>query len=166
MRIGAALAVLLTLPLAACWTRGDTTPTTATGDGSAPPQDDARQYNLSRINALRAQNGAGPLVLDDTFDAFAQAGSDELAQDHRPHAHFSSDVSSCGCDVRAENQGDPNGWTVASIHTQIDQILDAMMSEGPGGGHHDNIVNPQWKRLGVGLVNPGGSLYFTNDFGP
>jgi uncharacterized protein YkwD len=138
----------------------------SSGSAGDPVLDDARQYNLSRINALRAQNGAGPLRLDDPLNTFAQAGSEELSQDHAPHKHFITSYASCGCNVNAENQGDPNGWTAEPIHQQIDDILTMMMSEGPGGGHHDNIVNPQWTRLGVGIVNPGGALYFTNDFGP
>jgi len=144
----------------------------ATSSGSAGPSsgdaalDDARQYNLDRINAYRAMNGAPALKLDAALNDFAQAGSVELSQDHAPHAHFKASYATCNCSVNAENQGDPNGWTVAPIHDQIDQILQLMMSEGPGGGHHDNIVNPQWKRLGVGIVNPGAKLYFTNDFGP
>jgi uncharacterized protein YkwD len=154
------VAVPFVLALGACSSQDGGT--TSSGD---PVLDDARQYNLARINALRAQNGSPPLKLDDALDAFAQAGSVELSQDHKPHAHFTSSYSTCGCNVQAENQGDPNGWIVEPIHQQIDDILNLMMSEGPGGGHHDNILNPQSTRLGVGIVNPGGALYFTNDFG-
>ena len=177
------LLVSIVFVASACWTRepdtlgggggggggsgsdagGDAGGGTSSGD---PTLDDARQYNLQRINALRAKNGAPALHLDDKLDAFAQAGSVELSQDHKPHANFSANYATCGCDVQAENQGDWNGWTPGPIHDQIDQILDLMMSEGPGGGHHDNIVNPQSTRLGVGIVNPGAKLYFTNDFGP
>ena len=136
---------------------------TSSGD---PALDDARRYNLERINALRGQKGRTALRLDDKLNAFAQAGSIELSQDHRAHANFSTNYATCGCDVQAENQGDPNGWTVAPIHDQIDQILALMMSEGPGGGHYENILGAQSTRLGVGIVNPGAQLYFTNDFGP
>ena len=167
--------VPVVLVAAACWTRDPDTLGSGGGSGSDagggassgdPTLDDARQYNLERINALRAQTGAPALHLDDALDAFAQAGSVLLSQDHQPHANFSANYATCGCGVEAENQGDPSGWPVAPIHDQIDQILDLMMSEGPGGGHHDNIVNPQSTRLGVGIVNPGATLYFTNDFGP
>ncbi len=48
----------------------------------------------------------------------------------------------------------------------IDAILASMYAEGPGGGHHDNMVDPKSTRLGVGLVVAGGSLSFTNDFSP
>lgn len=157
-------AVVLTLCVACS---SDATGSNGGGPSSGDPVlDDARKYNLDKINAYRAMNGAGALVLDASLNDFAQAGSVELSQDHQPHQHFKTAYPTCGCSVNAENQGDPNGWTVAPIHDQIDQILQLMMSEGPGGGHHDNIINPQWKRLGVGIVNPGAKLYFTNDFGP
>jgi hypothetical protein len=139
------------------------------GDGGSsgdPVLDDARQYNLTRINAYRQMAGSPPLHLDGALNEFAQEGSVELSMDHAPHQHFKTSYATCNCGVNAENQGDANGWTVAPIHDQIDQILQLMMSEGPGGGHYDNIMNAQFTRLGVGIVNPSAALYFTNDFGP
>jgi uncharacterized protein YkwD len=127
--------------------------------------DDARQYNLARINALRAQNGRGALALDDALDTFAQAASTELAKDHQAHQYFIKNAQTCGCGIMAENQGDPSGWQPGPIHDQIDQILDLMMSGGPGEGHHDNILSPNATKLGVGIVNPGARMFFTNDFG-
>jgi hypothetical protein len=46
----------------------------------------------------------------------------------------------------------------------IGAILKQMMDGGPGGGHHDNIVNPQFRLLGAGLLVQGSGLYLTNDF--
>jgi uncharacterized protein YkwD len=39
-----------------------------------------------------------------------------------------------------------------------------MIDEGPGGGHHDNMLNPKFRRVGIGLVIDGNELYLTNDF--
>ncbi len=39
-----------------------------------------------------------------------------------------------------------------------------MMDEGAGGGHQDNMLDAKMHRLGVGLVQDGDKLYFTNDF--
>jgi uncharacterized protein YkwD len=133
---------------------------------SDPAVDDVRQYTLYRINQIRAQFGRGALALDPALVAFAQDGSVELAADHRAHQHFRDRAGSCGCRVMAENQGDPRGWMEGPPRTQVDQILDSMMREGPGGGHYENILDARWRRMGVGAVNPGGALYFTNDFGP
>ena len=38
------------------------------------------------------------------------------------------------------------------------------MSEGPGGGHYENVVNPGWDRVGVGIVKDGGAYWETEDF--
>ena len=40
----------------------------------------------------------------------------------------------------------------------------AYMSEGPGGGHYENVVNPGWDRVGVGIVKDGGAYWETEDF--
>lgn len=130
-----------------------------------PALDEARAYNLEKINALRASDGQPPLRLDDALNAFAQAASVELSMDHKPHRYFADHAGECKCSLFAEVQGDPSGWPASPVHQQIDQILEAMISEGPGGGHHDAILSPKATRLGVGLVHPGGELFFTNDFG-
>lgn len=128
--------------------------------------DSVREHCLAKINEYRQQAGAPAMVLDDKLNAFAQAASTQLSQDHSPHAYFIANAGKCSCGVMAENQGSPSGWPAGDANTQVDQILAAMMKEGPGGGHHDNIVNPKHKRLGVGAVGPGAKLFFTNDFGP
>jgi hypothetical protein len=137
-------------------------PATPSGD---PVLDDARKHCLETINAYRAKAGVAPMALDDGLNTFAQAASQQLSVDHKPHAYFAANARSCTCRVGAENQGSPNGWPAGDPNTQIDQVLAAMMREGPGGGHHDNIVSARYKRLGVGLVGLGSRLYFTNDFG-
>ena len=125
------------------------------------------EYNLKQLNALRARAGASPLKLDDRLNSFAREGSLELMRTHAPHGHFkSADVWQNGFEnAAAENQGDPHGWFPGPTKESIDQILKAMMDEGPGGGHHDNILNKAYRRVGIGLVKDGeGRLYFTNDF--
>ena len=144
---------------------GSSSSSGSSGSGD-PALDDARAYNLKRINDYRAKAGVPALALDDALDTFAQAASTELSTDHQPHQYFKDHAGSCDCGIMAENQGDWNGWTPGPVHGQIDDILALMMSEGPGGGHHDNIVSSRATRLGVGIVNPGGKMYFTNDFGP
>jgi uncharacterized protein YkwD len=124
---------------------------------------EARVYTLKYINGVRRLNGVGPLVLDADLTAFAQAGSVQLSEDHRIHQHIVDHGSELGT-ACAENQGDPNGWHPAQLEDQIAEILGGMMREGPGGGHHDNILRPEWRRLGVGIVNPGQRMYFTTDF--
>jgi uncharacterized protein YkwD len=129
--------------------------------------DPAVQHNLDQLNMYRAQNSAPPLQLTDALDTFATAGSQELAADNMPHAHFKNAGDAIWqsgfCSGAGENQA-PN-WPIGAggVDGAIDTILDAMMKEGPGGGHHDNIVNPDFRLVGVGLVMQGG-LFLTNDF--
>lgn len=140
---------------------------------SAAPHSEA--YNLARINAFRAAAGVAPVTLDANLSAFARAGSVQLMNDHVPHGHFQAAGGSLFrqgfSGGAAENQGSPTGWPRASTdpvqnrQRQIDQILTSMMGEGPGGGHHRNMMNPKAKRVGIGLVeDAGGKLYLTNDF--
>ena len=129
------------------------------------------RHNLDKLNTYRAQHGVGALVLDDDLCNFALAGSNELMNDHAPHQHFKKageDGSLWTSGFKhnaAENQGDPHGWRPEAIDRAIDEILQMMMDEGPNGGHYKNILNPDFHRVGVGLVfDENGRLYFTNDF--
>lgn len=136
------------------------------------PADPRVRHNVEQINKYRAQKGLAPLLYDAKISAFARRGSERLARDHVPHAHFAENVQGApGFGSRsAENQGDPHGVPamdpdpVKSGKKQIDVMLKLMMDEGPGGGHHDNMMNPKFRRVGVGLVDVGGRLYMTNDF--
>jgi len=72
----------------------------------------------------------------------------------------------------AENQNDWYGRPqqpsdpVMNEMTQIDQDLAAMFAEGPGdpNNHYANMMNAQYTRVGVGLLEVSGVLYLTNDF--
>lgn len=136
------------------------------------PGDPLVKYNVDRINAYRTAASLPALLYDAKISTFARAGSDRLAKDHEPHANFREHAQgAAGFGSRsAENQGDPNGVPVldpdpsANGRKQIDTMMKLMMDEGPGGGHHDNMMNPRFRRVGVGLVTVGNKLYLTNDF--
>jgi uncharacterized protein YkwD len=125
---------------------------------------EARDYTLRYINGVRRLNGVGPIQLDDALNAFAQAGSEELAQDHRPLQHFIEHQGELGVAAGAENQGASDGAPPGPIEDQIGEILGAMMREGRGGAHHDTMLAPDWNKLGVGIVGPGERMYLTMDF--
>ncbi len=136
------------------------------------PSDALVKYNVERVNAYRAQGGLPPLKYDAKMSSFARKGSEELSEDHTPHAHFHDHIEGAsGFGSRsAENQGDPSGVPALDADAkksgkkQIDLMLKLMMDEGPGGGHYDNIMNGHLRRIGIGLVYAGGKLYLTNDF--
>ncbi|AKU98311.1 hypothetical protein AKJ09_04975 [Labilithrix luteola] len=131
------------------------------------------QHNLDRINAYRRAAGAPPLVLDARLSGFALDGTRELVRTRTFHGHIGhasrADLTRAGFgDAWAENQGGETRalpTPIANEERQIDDILDGMMREGPGGGHHDNVLAPKMKRLGVGIVvHDDGALDLTNDF--
>ncbi len=136
------------------------------------PSDPLVKYNVDRVNAYRAQKGLVPLLYDAKISAFARRGSEQLARDHVPHAHFAANAKGApGFGSRAaENQGDPGGVPALDKdptrngQKQIDIMLKLMMDEGPGGGHYDNMMNARFRRIGIGLFYAGGKLYMTNDF--
>jgi hypothetical protein len=136
------------------------------------PADGRVRYNVEQLNAYRARAGVGPLRYDAAVGAFATEGSTELAADHRAHAYFKAHVAGSRAfgPRSAENQGDPDGVpsmdpdAARNGRKQIDVMLKLMFDEGPGGGHHDNMLDPRYKRVGVGVVDRGGRLYLTNDF--
>lgn len=139
------------------------------------PGDPLVRYNVEQINRYRGTKGLGPVLYDAKISAFATRGSQQLSRDHTPHAHFAANATGPtpppGFGSRsAENQGDPSGVPsmdadpVRNGKKQIDIMLKLMMDEGPGGGHYDNMMNPKFRRVGIGLVYAGGRLYMTNDF--
>jgi uncharacterized protein YkwD len=161
---------LAVLVLAAC---GSTSSNNPGGDGGMMMSTDpAVQHNLDALNMYRAQNGAGALVLDAQLMQFALDGSQALHDSGIPHQHF-MDASASGalwtsgfCRTAGENQAP--GWSATNENATIDQILAQMMAEGPAppgkSNHHDNIIDPQFTRVGIGLLIDAGKLWLTNDF--
>jgi uncharacterized protein YkwD len=150
--------------------------------GDSGPFDAFQLRNLEDINKYRATLSLAPLTLDATLSKFAQAGTLEESMNHIAHANFMAAETAGtlftpadGFSMNAgENQGDPNGWNPISSNKttneldQIDAIQKTMFDEGPGAGeahgHYENIMNPQFTRVGIGLLEVGDKLYLTNDF--
>ena len=136
------------------------------------PADPLVRYNVERVNAYRARKNLPPYLYDQRISNFAMAGSQQLASDHHPHAHFQAEAQGApGFGSKAaENQGDPSGVPpldadkVRNGQKQIDTMLELMFAEGPGGGHYDNMMSVELRRIGVGVFYSGGRLFLTNDF--
>jgi uncharacterized protein YkwD len=141
----------------------------APGANEAPPppmsEDEAHDYVLGYVNGVRKLNGLPPLVRDPALDGFAQAGSEQLAQDHRAGQHL-ADHSQEKHAASAEVQGAADGEPAGPLQDQLAQVLLRMTGEGAGGMHHDVLLRPEWRQLGAGIATRGGRLYFTIDFTP
>ena len=126
--------------------------------------EEARAHALTILNLVRADSGVGPVALDFPLSVYAQEGSKRVARDHVPHAHILGNREACP--LCGEAQSDPAGYPIGAIEEQIDNILNDMLSEGPGGGNHDLLVDPRWHRLGVGVANADGPMYLTLNLAP
>jgi uncharacterized protein YkwD len=135
----------------------------ASGDAPDMSDDDAREYVLGYVNGVRRLNGAAPVVRDPSLDAFAQAASVELSIDHIPDQHLLAHAQELQ-GPSAEVQGVPDGSSPGPLQEQIASVLLRAMNEGPGGAHHDTILRPDWRRIGVGIERRDGRMYFTLDF--
>jgi uncharacterized protein YkwD len=127
------------------------------------PNDPLVRYNLELLNSYRAKAGATALLYDAKISRFAVDGSKQFARDNTPHAHFKAQAQGApGFGTHSsENQGDGKG---ADGKRMIAILLQAMIDEGPGGGHHDNMLSTKVRRVGIGLYFEGDHLYLTNDF--
>jgi uncharacterized protein YkwD len=166
----------LTLALGGCGLFGNGTTGSSGGGGGASGggsinADAAMLHNLDALNAYRAMNGVPALAIDDQLSAFSLTAAMELKASGNAHEYFMKQAGSGQiwkqgfCNGAAENQA-PN-WPVTGgdVDSVVDKILKLMMDEGPGGGHHDNILDRTMTRVGVGLfVDDTNHLWFSNDF--
>lgn len=132
-----------------------------------PEVEQKRAYNLLRLNALREAQGLAPYAMDDCLNAIAERANDEWILSQEMHGQFEREClarPTCECSWTQENMGYGRS-TGATWKADLDASLELMMREGPGGGHHDNIVSTQWTRVGIGIRIFADTLYFTNDFG-
>ena len=142
----------------------------AGGGGGGTAADAHAQHNLDTLNMYRAQAGVGALAIDAQLSTFSTTASMMLESSGQAHGYFAAQANSGAiwsqgfCSSAAENQAP--GWPInGDEDATIDAILKAMMDEGPGGGHHDNILAASSTRVGIGLVvDAQGALWFTNDF--
>jgi uncharacterized protein YkwD len=116
---------------------------------------------LSLVNTQRASAGCSPLTADPSLDKLAQAFSDDMAArgffDHTdPDGHTPWD--------RAKALGITNlgGENIARGQADAAAVMDAWMNSP---GHRANILNCDYKTLGVGIHFGTGGPWWTQDFG-
>ena len=123
-----------------------TTTTTVPTGGSFSPASESDF--VARINDLRASLDLPALVVDGSLRSYARDWSEHMAD---VDTLFHSDLS---CDCSSENVGyGPN----------VSILFDALVASP---GHYNNMINPAWNRLGVGVwITDGGTMWTTHNFG-
>ena len=148
--------VTLVVPLAACG--GD-------DSGGGTGGDAAHNACVSETNRYRTGKGKPEVMQSAELEAYADEGA-QVDFSSSPHNHFSS--TGGGGIAFAENECPQQGnWTLPAggDATQVViQCVAAFYSEGPGGGHYENMMGP-YAKLGCGIYESGGKITIVQDFG-
>ncbi|HEX7224771.1 MAG TPA: Ig-like domain-containing protein [Candidatus Limnocylindria bacterium] len=151
--------------------RATTTTRTAPVVPPAAPATSLAGYALNQVNAARAAYGFAPVVLDGAISAVASRHAMDQAVNNY-FSHYSLDGSSREDRLRAG--GVSFGWSGEnqcyhigmSQQATLDWCHSAFMAEPyPGQWNHiANILNPNARRMGVGIATVGSKTVITWDF--
>lgn len=117
-------------------------------------------FCVQETNRYRAMVGRPALTESSSLEAFAAAAAQADTQTGIAHGYYRSHDPGFG----AENEA-PN-WSITiygSTHNVVAQAIAAFWSEGPSGGHYENIVGP-YSQLGCGFFQNGNDLTVVQDF--
>ncbi|GHJ26202.1 CAP domain-containing protein [Streptomyces hygroscopicus] len=119
----------------------------------------ARQQVVDLVNSERAKAGCRPLTVNEKLAEAAQKHSEDMAA-HGKMSHTGSDGSSPGDRIeRAGYSWRAYGENVAYGYDSPKSVMAGWMNSS---GHKANILNCDFKEIGVGLAQPGN--YWTQDF--
>lgn len=128
----------------------DTTGTTSTNDGSAA------DICVSTINQYRATKGLSPLARWSATEACADGQAVNDGSTKAAHGAFGT------CGEVAQNECP--GWP-APATTTIPKCLQAMWSEGPGGGHYEAMSSRIYTKVACGFGTAAdGSIWAVQNF--
>ena len=119
---------------------------------------------LSLMNGSRAQSGLAPLAFDAGVSVTARAHSAAEAQvgyvyhDGPDGTARSRDATACGSGWYGENTGKVWNGNVDALHWEF--MAEPLIPIN----HHTNIVDPNFRRVGIGAVQGPDALYMTMVF--
>ena len=120
---------------------------------SAEPRSEELDF-VARINALRVSQGLVPLTIDAHLTDIARSWSAKMAGDgaisHNP-------------DLAAQVGG--NGWRTLGENVGVGSTVDWLETAFENSPHHyANLIDPDYRWIGVGVVESGGQIWVTEDF--
>lgn len=125
------------------------------------PDPAAEQQMLSLVNAERTQRGLVPLVVDAKLTEVARQHSTEMLQQHY-FAHDSPELGSpfdrmAQAGIRYRLAGEN-----LALAPNVERAHSGLMNSPE---HRDNILRPEFRKIGIGAVSGGLSgIMFTQDF--
>jgi Cysteine-rich secretory protein family len=113
---------------------------------------------VEHINSLRASVGLGPLGRWNSAEDCADGEAESDSESGRAHGAFGS------CGEAAQNECP--GWSsMGGSAGIVPGCLDSMWSEGPGGGHYDNMTRPGFSMVACGFhEKSSGAIWVVQDF--
>jgi uncharacterized protein YkwD len=126
-----------------------------------PPVADAEARMLALMNASRAGAGLASLAMDPNVAAVARAHSAAEASvryvyhDGIDGTAASRDSAACGTGWYGENTGKAYGGNVDALHYEF------MSEPWAPINHRTNIMDPNFRRVGVGAVVGADAMYVT-----
>ncbi|MFC9592138.1 sigma-70 family RNA polymerase sigma factor [Streptomyces sp. NPDC056944] len=140
---------------------GSGTGSTGAGSGSGSGSGSTQQEVISLVNSERAKAGCGPLTEHPLLTKAAQGHSDDMAaRDFFDHTNPDGD----GPGERVTAAGyawSTYGENIAKGQSTPAEVMDSWMNSP---GHRANILNCDFKEIGIGLHTSGGP-YWTQVFG-
>ena len=145
------------------------TPSEKPGTPSEKPDDSTDNGNtsvssyanavLNLVNKYRKQNGLASVKLDSALSGAASTRAKEIVSSF---SHTRPNGSSCFT-VLSENGISYNGAgeNIAYGQSSPDEVMTAWMNSA---GHRANILNASFTKLGVGVYESGGTLYWAQIF--
>ncbi len=122
---------------------------------------EAERQMLDLLNVERAQRGMPPLVLDVRLTQVARQHSEEMLRQH----YFAHDSPTLGSPFdRMAHAGIRYRWAGENIALapSVEHAHAGLMNSPE---HRDNILRPEFRKVGIGIVNGGLSgETFTQDF--
>jgi uncharacterized protein YkwD len=135
-------------------------PTTSSGPTVATAAD--LVFCVNETNQYRQINGRPEVTRSAALEAFAAEGAKEDAASTAAHQHF---VRTNGGGIAfAENELHRVSVSFfKSTQDAIAQSLSGFLSEGPGGGHYQNLMG-NYTQVGCGVFLAGEQITFVQDF--
>jgi hypothetical protein len=112
--------------------------------GGSRPHDALSEACVEHINSLRAPVGLGPLSRWSDGESCADAEARSDSESGEAHGSYGQ------CDERAQNEC-PRWRSMTGPHGIVPGCLDMMWSEGPGGGHYDNMTRSSYTMVACGF---------------
>ena len=127
-------------------------------DPNPAPQPPNVQAFVNAINAERSQRGLVALTINDQLNTAAQGHSDDMARNNF-FSHIGSDGADIG--VRIQRTGYVArtwGENIAAGYADAAAVVAAWMESD---GHRANILNPDFREIGIGYSTNAQSTYKT-----